>query len=269
MDTRGTLNGGTRPGHIDAGRGNNGRAAAFCVPAGSPARSEHLRLPGGAAGAMAERGFDAALAMSRIWSIYGSMFALLDSREGTEDKAKLAARAADMSVEARSKCSLRADALKLLLRFFNMRLNSRLSSVIYAYESIFDQMEAKGLSSLKALTVSTCATSPDASSPASMVAASNSQEQIHLLSGFFSQFDPIFKALDGNAFGKNIVSTPEIGSDLYKEGHFKDTTIEVMLDLCTFKNNGISSPHPPHTVVRGCKHVFAYARMSCVMHASM
>ena len=31
MDTRGTLNGGTRPGHIDAGRGNNGRAAAFCV----------------------------------------------------------------------------------------------------------------------------------------------------------------------------------------------------------------------------------------------
>ena len=220
--------------------------------------------------------------MGRIWSIYGSMFALLDSREGTGDKSKLAARAADMSVEARCKCALRADALKLLLRFFNMRLNSRLSSVIFAYESIFDKIEARGRSSLNALKLSS---SPGASKPASMLSASESQEQFHLLSEFFSEFGPEFEALEGSAYGKNIVSTPEIGTDLYRERNVKDTTLQVMLDLCSFKNKGMrplrlghrplrprtKALHlrPPYAVVRGFKYVcvcvHACAHVFCIL----
>ena len=206
--------------------------------------------------AAGERGFDAgALAMGRIWSIYGSMFALLDSRQGTEDRARLAARAADMSVEARCKCSLRADALKLLLRFFKMRLNSRLSCVIHAYEFIFDQIQARGMSGLKALKFATRTTPQGASSPALTLAASVSQEQINVLSGFFSEFEDIFKALEGNAFGRNMVSIPEIGTDLYREHDFKDVTVQVMLDLCTFKNNGISTVGGHRSL---CVHISIY-----------
>ena len=159
---------------------------------------------------------------------------MLDSREGTHDQA---ARAADMSDEACFKCELRSDALKLLLRFFNMRLNSRLSSVIYAWEDIFEQFVAeRGLQAFKLPSAPVSLMS----SPASMVADDESQEQIKRLSEMFSTFDPAFEKLDRAAFGENIVSTPDIGTDIYRAFNHKDTTIAVMLDLCTFKNAGMT-----------------------------
>ena len=188
--------------------------------------------------------------LSKIVSIYKSLVAVLDTREDTEDKissaaqkAKIATRATDMSVEARFRCDLRSDALNLLLRFFNLRLDSRLTSVIRAWETIFEKIEngPGGLSRLKVPAVMSAMSGPLSSAPSSGALRGDSgAEVIMQLQETFREFDGLIRGLDQTAFGKNIVSPPEIGTDVYKPNNYHDSTIAIMLDLCSFKHQAVT-----------------------------
>jgi len=184
--------------------------------------------------------------LSQISNIYKSLFAVLDTREqkeasGAAQMAKIAARATDKSIEARFRCDLRSEALNLLLRFFNVRLDSRMSRVIRAWEAVFDKMEngPSGLSRLKLPAVLSAMSGP-LSSARSSASRGNSADEIMQLKDTFREFDGMIGDLDQASFGKNIVSPTEIGTDVYKPNNYSDSTIEVMLDLCSFQNQHVT-----------------------------
>jgi len=161
---------------------------------------------------------------SQINLLYSALFQVLDTRQegsgktsmGAEERqnsgallAKIrAVRAADRSVEARFRNDLRRDALNLLLRLFNMRLNFRISIVIDAWEKIFEDIESSSRGLLALQTDSTQTTNVSANQ-ISMASAKDSalelENRIQSLVDKFSGFDDNIVALGKGAFERSIV----------------------------------------------------------------
>ena len=173
---------------------------------------------------------------SKMSSIFKSLFAVLDTRDDTRPD-----RASDVSNEAGLKHALRSDALNLLLRFFNTRLNWRISQVIRVWEDIFEKIETGkgGLARLKMPSIMS-AMSGIASITSSRLSDKNDAKNIADLTEIFKGFDTDMRQLDDTAFGKNIVSPQELGTDVFKAHNHGDLTSDVMLDLCSFRNKAIT-----------------------------
>ena len=150
-------------------------------------------------------------------------------------------RASDKSVESRFRNDLRCDALSLLLRLFNLRLDTRITFIISVWEDIFANIESSsgGLGRLHVAPqiLSNVGSSAFPSRIGSQKSAHMSMEtRIQNLKDTFAEFNDQIKKVLSHTFETNIVSSPEIGSDVYKPYSYIDTTVEVMLDLCTFKH---------------------------------
>ena len=151
------------------------------------------------------------------------------------------AQASDTSDEALFRNDLRVVALNMVLRLFNVRLNARISRIISVWETVFDRIEGSS-AGLARLNVApqfmsvTSTRSGDAPASSRRQSERDFEEQMNLLRDTFAEFDDEFKRLNKLAFGQVFISPETIGSDIYRPFDHKDSTIEVMLELCTFKH---------------------------------
>jgi hypothetical protein len=93
---------------------------------------------------------------SKFATLMKALFAIVEPRDqgASDNKAKMLAllqkRKQDKSVEARLRNDVRIDALKLVMRLFNARLDKRISLCVELWENVFDKFQQGG--KMKALT---------------------------------------------------------------------------------------------------------------------
>ena len=130
----------------------------------------------------------------------------------------------DQSKEARLRNDLRADALNIILRLINYRLNERITFCVKAYENIFDALVSQ--KRLSVLSVSANAMSmqnlPDfiEDEPGAILLSDESEIEMKKeeLRSIFSEFDSVMTALLGSTFGQNIISPDVINCDTFTAG---------------------------------------------------
>jgi hypothetical protein len=141
----------------------------------------------------------------------------------------------DQSTEARLRNNVRQDALKLVVRILDVRLNTRISHCVQLWETIFQSFEdQKKIHSL-------CDAENLKSVQTIGSASPNDNFDPELLKALFGQFTQDFSALASKCFDVNIVSPDEIGCDVYKRGDHDDHTVQLMLDLSGFGDKELAS----------------------------
>ena len=192
-------------------------------------------------------------ANSQLSALMKALFAILEPRPKFDDKdpnasrkvaALLQKRKDDTSVEAGLRNGLRNNALKLVLRLFNVRLDSRITFCVEMWEDIFDDFEKKGrfetlankqqalLSSISSIRSATSSVQGDV----------DGDLTFEFLGSLFGEYNrDLDIMIKQKCFGANIVSPIEIGSDLYQPGQHDDNTIEIMLELSTFHDKELTT----------------------------
>ena len=130
----------------------------------------------------------------------------------------------DQSKEARLRNDLRADALNIMLRLINYRLNERITFCVKAWEDIFDTLVSQNR--LSVLSVSANPMSlrslPDSidDEPGAILVSEESEIEGRKeeLNSIFSGFDSVMTALLGSTFGQNIISPDVINCDTFTAG---------------------------------------------------
>ena len=170
--------------------------------------------------------------LSQISSLFSSLFAALDTRDESNLEKS---RSTDASVEARLRNKLRSDALNVLSRFFDMRLNVRMCRVIRAWEAVFETIESNPFN-IKHVNAHSSITRAFSSKTVWEGGQHLEEDPIRVIREHFPGFDQLIDQLNQACFRENIVSPPEIGTDVYSSCAAGDSTIKVMLDLCSFKH---------------------------------
>jgi len=213
-------------------------------PAGS---SESIGAVGKKPGHMVE---SRSVSFDNIKILFEALFAILDSRDGSSNVAarKNKKGADQQEVDMRNK--VRVDALWLLLRILDIRMNYRVTETIACYEKIFERLCKDPLAYSR---MSKTGSDPGPMSmgsfksgisdvPSNYIASVGKLEECteEDLKAIFLKFESEVTQLGSKMFEHNIISSVQVGSDIYKEGSFDDVTLHVMLDLCTFQDPGIS-----------------------------
>ena len=155
----------------------------------------------------------------------------------------------DRSTEARLRNDVRTDALNLLLRFFDLRLNTRVTHCVETWENIFEELaRSKRLSVLSVadapmslMSMASGSVNENGSLPAAS-AIEELQLRREELYNMFTGFEESVQTLNQNLFCRNIISNDAIRSDLYEEGDFRDLTVQMLLDLTTFREKSMTQP---------------------------
>lgn len=207
---------------------------------------------------------------AHIRVLFEGLWSILDSRESGEsndrdvsERQGPSQRKGDKSTESELRNSVRVQALSLLSRIVDIRLNQRVSDAIQCYEQIFEGLlQPDVLRNLsKSKSSASLASLPNASSfnllmrnsttsmteLASNVSETSTADQAgalddEVISSVFSPFQDKVKQLEATLFEKNIVSPPKVSADTYKSGgdSFCDPMVFVMLDLCSFNDNAMT-----------------------------
>ena len=179
-----------------------------------------------------------------------ALFDILEPREQMNPKdaasvrryaAMMQKRKEDKSLEAGLRKDVRKDALKLVLRCFNARLDTRISYCVQLWENIFEAFEnankIQTLSSQKILLASSVTSMSMDSSRANF----DGNTDPEVLRATFGEYNKEIELLINKCFKTNIVSPPEVGSDVYQPDTHDDNTIEIMLDLSTFEDKSLTT----------------------------
>ena len=155
----------------------------------------------------------------------------------------------DRSKEARLRNDVRTDALNLLHRFFDLRLNTRITHCVETWEKIFEELaRSKRLSVLGVADapVSLLSTASIALKEYDSSLATCAIEELQVrrdeLCSIFKGFEEIVKTLNQNTFCRSIITHDSIGSDVYEEGDFRDITVQMLMDLTTFREKSMTQP---------------------------
>ena len=185
----------------------------------------------------------------RTIALMEALFAIIEPRSKFDPKdpttarniaALLQKRKEDKSVEACLKNSVRKDALKLILRLFNARLNSRISFCVAIWEQVFDTLDKRGrLETLTNQQLSSFLNTKK--SVNSKFGDVDSSLDFEFLDSLFGEHNKEIEEIIQKCFGVNIVSPIEIGSDIYQPGFHDDNTVEIMLELSSFDDKELSA----------------------------
>ena len=150
--------------------------------------------------------------------------------------------------EARLRNDVRTDTLMLLLRLYDLRLNERISFCIDAWEQVFEKMSSENrLSVLNVsaapMSVQSIGSHEGTEDPAKsrMVSETSLMElKRDGLNNMFMGCEEVFEKLKHRAFGENTISPHDISCDIFHEGNYEDTTVQILLDLTNFKHRNMT-----------------------------
>ena len=186
----------------------------------------------------------------KMIALMQALFAIIEPRSKFDPKdpttarniaALLQKRKEDKSLEACLKNSVRKDALNLILRLFNARLNTRISLCVEIWEEVFDSLDKKGW--LERLTNEQLSSLLNTEkSVTSKIGDIDGSLDFEFLESLFGEHNKEIEAvIKQKCFGVNIVSPIEIGSDIYQPGLHDDNTVEIMLELSTFDDKELTT----------------------------
>jgi hypothetical protein len=155
---------------------------------------------------------------SSIKTMIHGIFRILDTSDTDPRTDSREARGREDSM----RIDVRLQALKLLLRLFNMRANYRISVALGSWSALF---EMKGVSQqLASLTARHALEREEAEAEA-------------FRKKLFGSHGKVFTELEKKMFATNCVSPEEVSCDIYKAGKYdKDHCCRVLLNLCQFNS---------------------------------
>jgi len=141
------------------------------------------------------------------------------------------------------------DGLKFMLQLVELRLNYRISYCVEAWEAVFESLRGRQ-NALEILTQihpgsglvsrDLVSNAGDMRSPRSAFSGGSDEELRSGLIHTFMEFDGFLFNLKDKLFSHNIISPPQIGSDVYKPGDLLDETQQVLLNLCSFRHQPLT-----------------------------
>ena len=141
---------------------------------------------------------------------------------------------------------VREDAIRFMLKLVELRLDYRITHCISAWESVFESLRSRP-DGLKCLVRGspghdmTSNVSIDFLSHRSDVSLGEQDDEMReVLHNIFMEFDTLLVRLKEQSFGHNLVSPPEIGSDVYQPGDLNDETQQMLLSLCSFRHQPLT-----------------------------
>jgi hypothetical protein len=133
----------------------------------------------------------------------------------------------DQNPVATLRNEVREEALRILLRFLEYRVNKRITGCIDVWEdSVFETF--RSTEKLRELV------DPAFLSPTINGRIEQNDSAMAALTNIFSGAQHIVHGLEARLFTQPIISPAAVGSDVYRPGDLTDNTQQVLLDLCTF-----------------------------------